>query len=303
MQLFMILKKGDINLSGNAKSGEYAVIRAFGKGIVNVDGADINASTSGNYIGGKEINVTSGSINVENGGVLHLTGKLDTSKNIDAAQAETTVNVTGGKVNVAKGGTLTVKGQATFASGTVANAGTIEAVDGSTVNVGTVAGLYGDSNGGQLKLTGATLNFTGTALDLSDANVSGNATSALTAENAAVTVKEGFGSKVASITASSVTASNTTGAFAVKSGESITVSKGITVTPKDGKASLAVGGTLTLDGNGGSIGADVDVVADQNHAGALAVNKGTWSVQNLKITSGTTTVSGEGSTLNIAKKA
>ena len=198
-------KKGDINLSGNAAAGQYAVIRAFGKGIVNVDGADINASTSGNYIGGKEINVNSGSINVENGGVLHLTGKLDTSKNIDAAQAETTVNVTGGKINVAKGGTLTVKGQATFASGTVVNSGTIEAVSGSKINANGNEGLY--SKDGQLKLTDATLNFTGASLDLSDAaaNISGTGSSTVLAEKANVTIGNGFEDKAPTVVAGTLT--------------------------------------------------------------------------------------------------
>ena len=206
-------KKGDINLSGNAASGEYAVIRAFGNGIVNVDGADINASTSGNYIGGKEINVKSGNINVKANGVLHLTGKLDTSKNMDAAQADTTINVTGGKINVAKTGLLTIKGNATFASGTVVNSGTIEAVSGSKINANGNEGLY--SKDGQLKLTGATLNFTGAALDLSDAaaNISGDSSSTVLAEKGTVTLATGFESKAANVKANTVIAK--TGDFAL----------------------------------------------------------------------------------------
>ena len=234
-----------------------------------------------------------------NGGEINVSGSLGIGGNYHDNAPAATINVNKGKVTVATGGKLVLEGEATFADGTVANSGTIEALNGSKINVANTAGLY--STDGDLKLTGATLNFTGTSLDLSDANVSGNATSALTAENAAVTVKEGFKSKVASITASSVTASNTTGAFAVKSGESITVSKGLTVTPKSDKATLKVGGALTLTGTGGAVNADVTLAQDTSGTPSLTVDNGTWTLPSLTITSGTASVT-NGAVLNINGK-
>ena len=132
---------------------------------------------------------------------------------MDAAQADTTINVTGGKINVAKTGLLTIKGNATFASGTVVNSGTIEAVSGSKINANGNEGLY--SKDGQLKLTGATLNFTGAALDLSDAaaNISGDGSSTVLAEKGTVTLATGFESKAANVKANTVIAK--TGDFAL----------------------------------------------------------------------------------------
>ena len=302
-------KKGDINLNGNAASGEYAVIRAFGKGIVNVDGADINASTSGNYIGGKEINVKSGNINVQANGVLHLTGKLDTSKNMDAAQADTTINVTGGKINVAKTGLLTIKGNATFASGTVVNSGTIEAVSGSKINANGNEGLY--SKDGQLKLTGgATLNFTGASLDLSDSgsNISGDASSTVLAEKANVTIGNGFEDKVPKLVAGTLTVKGEVSAapdssyenrpfLVIQSGD-VTALNEVKGSPKNteiavynkksgGSATLTLGNAQTTNGKLTDIArVYVGVGADgKESTNTLNVN-GKWDFGNAKLAVG-----------------
>ena len=209
-----------------------------------------------------------------------------------------TINVTSGTLNLGHGADS--KTSFTLTGNTIDNKGVINAYGDVTVEA--VDGLFGDK--GTLNLSGSTLTVTGNkAIDLSKASgkMTADATSKLVAENASVTVAEGFKAIAPSITAASVTASKTDGSFTIKSGESITVRNALTVTPKDGKASLAVGGKLTLEGKSGSIGADVDVVVDQNQAGALAVKEGTWTLPSLKITSGTASVT-NGAVLNINGK-
>ena len=210
-----------------------------------------------------------------------------------------TINVTSGTLNLGHGADS--KTSFTLTGNTIDNKGVINAYGDVTVEA--VDGLFGDK--GTLNLSGSTLTVTGNkAIDLSKASgkMTADATSKLVAENASVTVAEGFKAIAPSIIAASVTASKNDGSFTLKSGESVTVSKAFNVTPKDTTAKLSLGGKLTLDGKSGSIGADVDVVENQGQAGLLTVKDGTWSVQNLKITSGSTLVTGENSVLTIGKK-
>ena len=298
------------NIAINGGTIAFEGSTAAGKATALNGGALLRAGDSKN---GGALTISNGKLNVAkgksgdivattlnmNGGEINVSGTMGIGGNYHDDAPAATININKGKVTVATDGTLKLNGEVTFADSTVANSGTIEALNGSKINVANTAGLY--STDGALKLTGATLNLTGTALDLSDANVSGNATSALTAENAAVTVKEGFKSKVASITAASVTASKEDGNFALKSGESITVSKGLTVTPKSDKATLKVGGALTLTGTGGAVNADVTLAQDTSGTPSLTVDNGTWTLPSLTITSGTASVT-SGAVLSINGK-
>ena len=208
------LEDGKITMSGTDQSGEAAIIRAFGGGVVNLKGTDITTAGSGNYIGGEGgVNMSAGNVTVAANSVLNISGKLDKSGNLANAQKPGEINVTGGKITVANDGLLKLNGNATFADGTVANSGTIEAVTGSKINVANTTGLY--SADGQLKLTGATLNFTGAALDLSDAaaNITGDASSTVLAEKGTVTLATGFDSKTPNVTAKTILAK--TGDFAL----------------------------------------------------------------------------------------
>ena len=149
------LEDGQITMTSTATAGEAAIIRAFGGGVVNLKGTDITTAGSGNYIGGEGgVNMSAGNVTVAANSVLNISGKLDKSGNLADAQKPGEINVTGGKITVANDGLLKLNGNATFADGTVANSGTIEAVKGSQINVANTAGLY--SKDGQLKLTGAT---------------------------------------------------------------------------------------------------------------------------------------------------
>ena len=200
------LEDGQITMTSTDQSGEAAIIRAFGGGVVNLKGTDITTAGSGNYIGGEGgVNMSAGNVTVAANSVLNISGKLDKSGNLADAQKAGEINVTGGKITVANDGLLKLNGNATFADGTVANSGTIEAVTGSKINVANTTGLYSAS--GKLKLTGATLNFTGAALDLSDtaANISGDASSTVLAEKANVTIGNGYKDKVSTLVAGTLT--------------------------------------------------------------------------------------------------
>ena len=315
-------EKSEINLKGTDanSSTDYQKTLAYlgGSKKLTIDNTTINASgtaatgSKGAALVSPDLKINNSKIVVAGANDALTLGGFGDRKSAGGASSLQASDYAAGTASIANS-TITVSGTLNLGHGehsktsftltgnTITNAGTINAYGDVTVEA--VDGLFGEN--GTLNLKGSTLTVTGNkAIDLSKASVkmTADAGSELVAENASVTVAEGFRTIAPSITAASVTASKTDGSFTIKSGESITVSNALTVTPKDGKASLAVGGKLTLEGKSGSIGADVDVVADQNQAGALAVNKGTWSVQNLKITSGSTLVSGENSVLTIGKK-
>ena len=198
---------GTITFEGTTAAGKDSSLNA---------GALLRAGDSKN---GGALTISDGKLNVTaqksgdivattlnmNGGEINVSGSLAIGGNYHDNAPAATINVTKGKVTVATGGNLKLNGEATFADGTVANSGTIEAVTGSKINVANTAGLY--SKDGQLKLTGATLNFTGAALDLSDAaaNISGNASSTVLAEKANVTIGNGFEDKAPTVVAGTLT--------------------------------------------------------------------------------------------------
>ena len=265
------LEDGQITMTSTDQSGEAAIIRAFGGGVVNLKGTDITTAGSGNYIGGEGgVNMSAGNVTVAANSVLNISGKLDKSGNLADAQKPGEINVTGGKITVANDGLLKLNGNATFADGTVANSGTIEAVKGSQINVANTTGLF--SADGQLKLTGATLNFTGATLDLSDtaANISGDASSTVLAEKAKVTVDKSFNNKANSVTASTIVAKTVT--------ESIT---DLSIT--DRQFLFISGGSLTalneLKGSQGN-----SEVAIFNNTGTPTLNLGSDETTNGKLT-------------------
>uniref|UniRef100_UPI0029435B4E hypothetical protein n=1 Tax=Anaerobiospirillum succiniciproducens TaxID=13335 RepID=UPI0029435B4E len=109
------LNGGKIAMDGTLDAGSGSIIRAYREGdqsVVNFKGTDLSTKGSGNYIAGRTINVTAGTIDVANDSELHLSGTLDgsaTEPSIAAAQQAGTVNVTGGKLNVV--GNLVVEGK------------------------------------------------------------------------------------------------------------------------------------------------------------------------------------------------
>ena len=310
------LNGGSINMSGKAASGEAAVLRAHGSSVVNIAGADIKTTESGNYIGGAKINMTSGSITVSGTSVLHLTGKLDKSKNLADAQAAGNVNVTGGKITVEKGGTLSIKGDSSFADKTLSNSGKLAFIvpeagsNAFTVSVGdfkvgeglTVTGANGGKaetfkinvtgdaeldlvTSGYVKDTGAK----GDSVTITDASVSLAANKAKLNANAysAETALE-----IGSLTAGK------DGTFDLTNNAKVTVTKGVTVAG-DTSTITVKSGTLVLDGSG-SVSAKTLKVSGAAADQAYMNVKGTWTVADLTLNSGSTNLTN--ATLTIGGK-
>ncbi|WP_317383744.1 hypothetical protein, partial [Anaerobiospirillum succiniciproducens] len=115
------------------------------------------------------------------------------------------ISITGGTLNLGhEANTLQTKTSFNLTGNTITNAGTINAYGNVTVD--TVAGLYGAN--GTLNLSGSTLTVTGAqAIDLSDTNakIKADAGSTFKAENANVTIGNGFESKVPKLVAGTLT--------------------------------------------------------------------------------------------------
>ena len=188
---------GAVEVNGGAKENTLTF-----ENLVTVNGGKFDvlkgATSGGKATLKKGLTMNSGTLTVQGDTTADKSGKLEVSG--DAAFKSNS------KLVVEKNASAKFGGNATFASGTVTNSGTIEAVKGATINTDGTAGLYSES--GLLKLTGATLNFTGSALDLTAkaSNISGNESSALIAEKGSVTVDKSFNTKVNSVTASTIVA-------------------------------------------------------------------------------------------------
>ena len=122
--------------------------------------------------------------------------------------------------------------------------------------------------------------------------------SSLTAKN--VTIGAGTYGATKTLTADTLTAGKD-GAFKVGKDLTATVKNGLTVTAKDAKADLSVGGILNLDGTGGNVAANVELAQDTSGDPALNVKSGNWNMQSLKLTSGAATVSGENTKVTFAQ--
>ena len=314
-------EKSEINLKGTAanSSTDYQQTLAYlgGSKKLTIDNTTINASgtaatgSKGAALVSPDLKITNSKIVVAGANDALTLGGFGDRKSAGGASSLQASDYAAGTASIANSiitvsGTLNLghgehsKTSFTLTGNTITNAGTINAYGDVTVEA--VDGLFGEN--GTLNLKGAALTVTGNkAIDLSKASgkMTADATSKLVAENASVTVAEDFRTIAPSITAASVTASKTDGSFTIKSGESVTVGKSFTVTPKEGAAKLNLVGKLELSGNGGAVNADVDVKTDNTVSGTLSVTNGTWTLPSLKITSGTTSVT-NGAVLNINGK-
>ena len=165
---------------GDADSGSGSVIRAYtngGKlsGVINFQGTDVevSGSTTGNYIGGKVINLKSGSdITISGSGSLHLSGVLNTSKDITAiasGAAAGTINLDGATLSIAESGSLVVDhADSVFNanSGKITNSGTLT-FNNTTVN--TTSALLKEMLAGKVDFANSgdsTLTITDDSVDL-----------------------------------------------------------------------------------------------------------------------------------------
>ena len=317
------LNDGKIDLKGTSGDGTYAIVRSFGGGSVNLAGSDVTASGTGNLIVGANINISEGStVTVNASSALTLAGPLN-NKSGAATAAAGNIKVTGGLVDVKATGTLNIKGDATFADGTLANAGTVSyalAQDATnSLTVGSKA--FGELLNGKLSVSGVSSSGTETfklvvdgdadlvtsgflteagAINTNKVVLTDVDASSLTAKN--VTIRAAAYSGATAIKADSLVAGKE-GAFAIKSGSTVDVAKGLTVTAKESKADLTVNGTLNLDGTGGNVAANVELAQDQSSTPALNVKSGNWNMQSLKLTSGAATVSGENTKVTFAQNS
>ena len=312
---------GTINFNGTSEAGNAgesgAYVRAGDSvkdGTLTVEGGKLVVAEQkyGNATG-TNINITGGEVDVK--------GTFTLGKDFKGTN-ESTISVTGGKVSVAKGGTLGLDGNASFADGTLTNAGTVNVVipqDGTrTLTVTSKA--FTELLKGKLTANGVASSGTETlelivdgdadlvtagfvkaadgAINNAHAEFTNVNASSLTAKN--VTIGAGTYTATNSLTADTLNAGKD-GAFAIKSGSTVDVAKGLTVTAKDAKADLSVGGILNLDGTGGNVAANVELAQDTSGDPALNVKSGNWNMQSLKLTSGAATVSGENTKVTFAQ--
>ena len=324
------------NIAINGGTITFEGTTAAGKdGTANSGGALLRAGDDKN---GGSLTISNGKLNVAKGksgdivattlnmtgGEINVSGTMGIGGNYHPGADVAEIDVTGGKVTVAKGGTLNLGGNASFADGTLANAGTISygtLAEGATrsLTVGakdfekliqaenTALNVAGTASGVQEKFN---ITVSGDAdlvkAGFLDQNGAESAKLTLNHDDVDTTLKANavaIGANAYSgktiVEAKSLTVGKE-GAFAIKSGSTVEVAKGLTVNPKGETADLTVNGTLNLDGTGSVIGANKVILAsDSSSTPALNIKNGTWGVKDLTLTSGTATVTGEGTALDI----
>ena len=312
---------GTINFNGTSEASNTGESGAYVRAGDSVKDGTLTVSGGKLVVAqGKYGNATGTNINIT-GGEVDVKGTFTLGKDFKGTN-ESTISVTGGKVSVAKGGTLGLDGNASFADGTLTNAGTVNVVipqDGTrTLTVSSKA--FTELLKGKLTANGVASSGTETlelivdgdadlvtagfvnaadgAINTTHAEFTDVDASSLTAKN--VTIGAGTYGATKTLTVDTLTTGKD-GAFAIKSGSTVEVAKGLTVTAKDAKADLSVGGTLNLDGTGGNVAANVELAQDQSSTPALNVKSGNWNMQSLKLTSGAATVSGENTKVTFAQ--
>ena len=312
---------GTISFEGTTAAGKDSSLNAgalLRAGDSTNGGALTISNGKLNVAKGKSGDIVADTLNMK-GGEINVSGTMGIGGNYHPGADVAEINVTGGKVTVANGGTLNLGGNASFADGTLANAGTVavaiptgakrtltvgekaftELLKGKLTATGVNAGAAETLNlvveGDADLVTSGFLNSNG-EIDNNKAAFTDVDTS-LTAKN--VTIDAASYSGATAIKADSLVAGKA-GAFAIKSGSTVEVAKGLTVTPNGETKDLTVNGTLNLDGTGGNVAANITLASADSSSPKLNVNKGVWNLQDLKLTSGAAVVDGEGTEVNIA---
>ena len=183
-----ILNAGEFNFEGgkitmnggDADSGSGSVIRTYSNGgklpaVINLQGStlEVTASTSGNYVGGKVINLKTGStVDLKDNAQLHLSGILDASKAMASAPLAGTINLDGATLTLGSSAVLHIDhADSVFNanSGTINNKGEIKF---NNKEVNTTAELLAGMAGGKITMaSGGEINVTSGAVDLSTAGL------------------------------------------------------------------------------------------------------------------------------------
>ena len=179
-----ILNAGEFNFEGgkitmnggDADSGSGSVIRTYSNGgklpaVINFQGStlEVTASTSGNYVGGKVINLKTGStVDLKDNAQLHLSGILDASKAMASAPLAGTINLDGATLTLGSSAVLHIDhADSVFNanSGTINNKGEIKF---NNKEVNTTAELLAGMAGGKITMaSGGEINVTSGAVDIS----------------------------------------------------------------------------------------------------------------------------------------
>ena len=311
----LTVTSGAVEVNGGAAD---TTLTVSGLATINDGTFDIvkggSAASGGKAILSNGITMNGGTLTVQGDTTDAKSGKLEVS-------GAATFN-TGSKLAVQKSGTATFNGNLTLADGTIENAGTvalnIAKAGTSTLTVGaeglaelikgklSVSGaaptnseqetfkLVIDSDVDLVK-AGLVKETDGTAADtfVIDASVEN---SSLTAKK--VTIGAGTYGATKTLSVDSLTAGKD-GAFKIGKDLTATIKNGLTVTADGKKADLTVNGNLNLEGAGSVIGANKIELVQDTSTPKLNVNNGTWGVKDLTLTSGTATVTGEGTKLNV----
>ena len=177
------LEDGKITMKGgDADSGSGSVIRSYtegGKvsGIINFQGTDVEVSgaTTGNYIGGKVVNLKSGStIDLKDSAALHISGVLNAANTVTAianAPLAGTINLDGANLTLGSSAVLNIDhADSVFnaTSGEIKNSGTIT-FNNKTVN--STSALFKQMVSGTVSFTtaGSVLTITDDKVDLTSA--------------------------------------------------------------------------------------------------------------------------------------
>ena len=258
-----------------------------------------------------------------NGGILTVQGDTTDVKSGKLVVTSAAKFNKGSKLVVEQSGAATFNGDVTLADSTIKNAGTValNMAEGATSTLTVGAESLAELLKGKVSASGATSSSGKTEtfklvidsdVDLVNAGLvkAADGTAADTfvidasVENSSLTAKKvtiGAGTYAAtkSLTVDSLTAGKA-GAFKIGKDLTATIKNGLTVTPDGNKADLTVNGILNLEGAGSVIGANkIELAQDASSSPALNVNKGTWGVKDLTLTSGAATVTGEGTKLNV----
>ena len=328
------LEDGKITMKGgDADNGSGSVIRTYtngGKvsGIINFQGTDVEVSgaTTGNYIGGKVVNLKSGStIELKDGAALHISGVLNAAKTVTEianAPLAGTINLEGATVKVGSTGNLIVDhADSVFnaTSGEIKNSGTIT-FKNKTVNSTSalfkqmVSGTVSFATAGSvLTITDDKVDLTsaGTGLLKNDGTYKDNFTAAngLTLKNNEVTLGSKFAvnkftveTGVLKLTPSSNDDKN----FTQTSGSLIALNGLTSANETTLKEVIVSGGTSKSDltlGQAGTTNGQVTKVRKANSKGEAAGSEGTLNIYGKWNLTGTELNVGASGAANLANAA
>ncbi|WP_317383967.1 hypothetical protein, partial [Anaerobiospirillum succiniciproducens] len=328
------LNDGTIKMQGTSADSKSAVIRAYGdNGVLNLDGAAIEATGKGNFIGGQQLNLNSGAISIADSGSVTLSGKLDKEKTLSEAVGAVTasvkdITVTGKGTliigSAASGGAVTVKGNTTIDSAlennsdlTVTGAGVLSVGSGSLAdNKGlfhsgsnaTKSGTVTLAQGGTLKINDTTSSASFDVSGLTFADTAAGNTIAIGSSDSGniagdfLTVSQSIkGAGNLTVKATNLTLGKAEATLSDKLGVKALEAENVTFLNKDTDFNLLDNLTLSTAGTG-TISGGLVIGKDQS-AATLTIKGGNYTFEtgkNLETHSSGSIVLNNASTLDVS---